>query len=245
MPSTLTRTPRRSRPLVRAQKLIVRPHAARQSPRGHYPLFQTPTEEWINGLTHGAAALMSLVASVWLVSTAVRQGDFLTILGCIAYTASLTAVFALSTLSHLIDAPRLRLVFRTLDQAAIFLLTAGSFTPYFIRYLLSDSWLWLLPLLWGMCLLFAWDKLRGHQVNSVSLLPYVVLGWFPILAFKPMLMTMPTGCLLLVIASGACYMLGVLFLMKDRRHRYFHAVWHLCVMAASGCTFAGVALYLI
>jgi hemolysin III len=213
--------------------------------RGHYPLFQSPPEEWVNGLTHGAAALMSLMASVWLVSAAVRQGDLLMILGCVAYSASLTAVFAMSTLSHLVEAARPRLVFRTLDQAAIFLLTAGSFTPFFIRYLLTDGWVWLLPLLWGISLLFAWDKLRGHRVNSVSLLPYVVLGWFPILAFKPMLSAMPIGCRLLVIASGACYMLGVLFLMKDRHYRYFHAVWHVCVMAASGCTFAGIAVYLV
>ncbi|HTI50587.1 MAG TPA: hemolysin III family protein, partial [Planctomycetaceae bacterium] len=208
MPTPLARPLHRFRPLVRAQKLIVRPHSAQQSIRRHYPLFQSPSEEWVNGLTHAAAALMSLVASVWLVWAAARQGDLLMILGCAAYSASLTAVFAMSTLSHLVETPRLRLLFRTLDQAAIFLLTAGSCTPYFIRYLLLDGWAWLLPLLWGLALLCAWDKLRGHRVNSVSLLPYVVLGWFPILAFKPMLLAMPTGCLLLVIASGGCYMLG-------------------------------------
>lgn len=165
--------------------------------------------------------------------------------GCAAYCASLTAVFTMSTLSHLFVQPRLKQLFRTFDQAAIYLLTAGSCTPYFIRYLLPYGWGWMLPLLWGLAFAGVWSKLRGDGVNSVSLQLYVLLGWFPVLAIKPMVTHMPPMCLALVIASGACYMLGVVFLRFDERRRYFHAVWHVLVIAASACTFVGVAVYVV
>jgi hemolysin III len=167
------------------------------------------------------------------------------IMGCAAYAASLTAVFTMSTLSHLIGLPRLRQLFRTLDQASIYLLTAGSCTPYFICFLLPHGWGWMLPLLWGIALLVAWDKLRGNRVNSVSILFNVSLGWFPVLAAKPLLTYMPPGCIVLVIATAAFYMLGVVFLCWDERCRFFHAVWHMLVVAASVCTYAGIAMYVI
>jgi hemolysin III len=114
-----------------------------------------------------------------------------------------------------------------------------------IRFLLPSGWDWMLPVLWGLALLCAWEKLRGSRVNSISVVSYVLLGWFPILAARPLLSAMPAGCLALVVAAGAGYMLGVLFLVWDERCRYFHAVWHLFVIAASACNFAGIAIYVI
>lgn len=227
------------------QRVMAGPRDSRPMSRTHYPLFQSPAEERVNALTHGAAALASAAASAWLVGTAFRSGDFLMFLACAAYAISLTAVFSMSALSHLIETPRLRLLFRALDQASIFLLTAGSFTPLFVRFLIADGTVWLLPVLWGTALLCAWDKLRGNRVNTVSIVPYVALGWLPIFAAKPLLTAMPSGCLLLAAVAAACYMVGILFLIGDRRYRYFHAVWHVLVMAASASTFAGIAVYLV
>lgn len=233
------------RRLVDVQKRFARRREPQPGVFFQYPPLQSPTEEWVNGLTHAAAGVASLVAGSWLVLFAAREGNVLMTLGCAAYAVSLTAVFTMSALSHLLHWPRLRQLFRTLDQASIYLYIAGSCTPYFIRFLLPNGWEWMLPVVWGIALLGAWDKLRGDRVNSVSLGLYVALGWFPALGLKPLLADMPVGCRVLVFASGACYMLGVLFLLQDERRRFFHAVWHLLVMVASVCTYAGIALYVV
>jgi hemolysin III len=208
-----------------------------------YPPLQSAAEERANGLTHGIAAIASLVGAVWLILTVCRRGDALLTTGCIAYALSLISVFAMSTLSHVVELPRLRQLFRTLDQAAIYLLIAGTCTPYFIRYLLPFGWGWLLVLIWAFAFAGVWRKVRGDRVNSVSVLFCVALGWLPTIAARSLWEQMPAGCLALVISSGALYMAGVVFLCYDDRRPFFHAIWHLFVIAASVLSFAGIALY--
>lgn len=241
-------TSRRSylfRSLVALQSRVVR----RRAPRpgvffDHLPLL-SPAEERANGLIHGIAAVASVAAAVWLMIAAARSGDALMTTACAVYAASLTTVFTMSTLSHVVGLPRLRQLFRTLDQAAIYLLTVATCTPYFLRFLSPNGWGWTIPLLWGVALVAIWNKLRGHRVNSVSVVFNVALGWFPALAAKPLWTHMPAGCVALVLSAGALYMLGVVFLCNDDRRPFFHAVWHLFVVAASACAYAGIALYVI
>lgn len=246
-PNTSRRTERRRlyRSLIALQTRVIRAHPTKPGVFFHYPPFQTQQEERVNAMTHGVAAVASVLGSIWLVIDAVRGGSLMLAAGCAAYCASLTAVFTMSALSHLPCPPRLRQMFRTLDQAAIYLLIAGSCTPYFMRFLSPNGWGWMLPVVWGAAILGAWSKVRGVGVNSVSMWLYVPLGWFPALAMKPFFDYMPLPCFSLVIATGALYMAGVGFLICDERYRYFHAVWHVCVMAASLCTFLGVALYIV
>lgn len=206
---------------------------------------QSPAEEVANWITHGAAGIASIVAAVVLTSTAIDRGEWLMIAGCALYGFSLVAVYVASTLSHLFDEPRWRQRFRALDQASIFLLIAGSCTPIFIRYLVPHGWGWTLPCMWACALAGAWSKLRGHRIDSVSLVPYVMLGWFPVLAVKPLIEHTPSGCLVLLLVSGGFNMLGILFLCWDERYHYFHAVWHLFVIAASVCTYAGILGYVV
>ena len=233
------------RRLVAVQSRVVRRAPRQPGVFFQYPPIQSQAEERVNGLIHGTAALASLAGAIWLVAAAARLGEPLMTIGCIAYAASLTAVFMMSTLSHVVEPPRLRQLFRTLDQACIYLLTAGSCTPFFIRYLMPHGWGWMLLVVWGMALVGVWNKLRGHRVNSVSVAFNVALGWLPILAAQPLLTYMPPGCVVLIILTAALYMLGVAFLCYDESCRYFHAVWHILVVAASACTFAGIALYVV
>lgn len=233
------------------QRLIaVQSRVVRRSPPPavvffQYPPFQSPAEERANGLIHGTAALASLAGAAWLIWAAAQLADPLMIAGCAAYAVSLTAVLTMSTLSHVIERPRLRQLFRTLDQACIYLLTAGSCTPFFIRYLMPHGWGWMLLVVWGVALVGVWNKLRGHRVNSVSVAFNVLLGWLPVLAARPLLTYMPAGCTVLVVLTAALYMLGVAFLCYDDRCRYFHAVWHTLVVAASACTYAAIAIYVV
>jgi hemolysin III len=101
----------------------------------------------------------------------------------------------------------------------------------------------MLPVQWGLALLWSWDKLRGHRVNSISVVSYLLLAWLPTVAAPQFLFSMPAGCTALVLGMGACYMLGVVFLVYDDRQRYFHAIWHFFDVAASACSFAAIALY--
>jgi hemolysin III len=231
--------------LVKTQRRFTRQRIADPAVLYTYPPRQTRADERINWLTHAAAAVASLIAGIWLVYAAVQQGDTLTIVGCAAYALTLTTVFSMSALSHRVRQPRVKHLFRTLDQASIYLYTAGSFTPYFIRYLVPSGWGWTIPVMWGIAILGAWDKLRGERVNSISLWLYVALGWFPIVAAKPLYDSLPWGCLILVIAAGSCYMLGLAFLLRDERRQYFHAVWHLLVVTAGVLTYAGIATYVL
>ena len=170
------------RRLIAVQSRVVRRAPPQPGVFFQYPPFQSQAEERVNGLIHGTAALASLAGAIWLVAAAARLADPLMTIGCIAYAASLMAVFTMSTLSHVVEPPRLRQLFRTLDQACIYLLTAGSCTPFFIRYLLPHGWGWMLFVVWGMALVGVWNKLRGHRVNSVSVAFSVALGWLPIIA---------------------------------------------------------------
>jgi hemolysin III len=231
--------------LVKTQRRLTRNRAQHSPVLYTYPPQQSEHEERINGWTHGAMAAASLIAGAWLVVAAARQGEPLTILGCLAYAVTLTSVFTMSALSHLVRPPRIRQLFRTLDQASIYLYTAGSFTPYFVRYLIPEGWEWTIPVMWGIALLGAWDKIRGDRVNSISLWLYMLLGWFPVLAAKPLLSSLPIGCTILIVTAGACYMLGLVFLLRDEKRQYFHAVWHLLVMTAGVLTYAGIAVYVL
>jgi len=241
---------RLSRRLLYRHLIAMQSRVARRTPRQpgvvcQYPPIQSPAEERVNGLIHGIAALVSIAGTIWLIVAAARLAEPLMLAGCTAYALSLTAVFTMSTLSHVCEPPRLRQMFRTLDQACIYLLTAGSCTPFFIRYLLPHGWGWMLLVVWGMALVAVWNKLRGHRINSVSVAFNVALGWLPVIAARPLMTYMPTGCVVLVGLSATFYMLGVAFLCYDERHRYFHAVWHTLVVAASACTFAGIAIYVV
>ena len=194
----------------------------------------------MNGLTHGIAAVASLVPAASLMAAVLQTGDIAMALGCAAYSLSLLSVLSMSALSHLVQPPRWRHLFRTLDQASIYLLIAGSATPYFIRYLTPHGWGWMLPAMWGIAFVGAVAKLRGDRINSTSISMYVLMGWFPVIAAKPFMSHAPLGCLSWIVAAGGLYMAGVFFLSRDDRHTYFHAIWHLFVIAASACTYAGI-----
>ncbi len=234
-----------NRRLIALQRRFTRRQTHRLGVFFEYPPFQTPREEQVNGLIHGLAGMVSLAGAAWMMNAVLWTGDFLMIVACAVFAASLTTVFAMSTLSHVVRPPRLRQLFRTFDQASIYLLTAGSCSPFFLRYLLPYDWGWTLPALWGIALIAVWAKLRGDRVNSVSIGFNVLLGWFPILAAKPLVTNMPTGCLALVIGAGACYSIGVVFLSCDERRPFFHSIWHAFVVAGSACTWTGIVWYVI
>lgn len=201
-------------------------------------------EEKINSVTHALGLLLSLVGFELLLVRTSRLGDALQIAGCLIYASALVAVYAASTLSHSFEQPRLRRLFRILDQAFIFLLIAGTFTPLSLTYLRDGAWWWLFGLVWTIALGgFISKAVFAHRVDTVSTALHVTLGWLPVLAIKPMLAAVPGGLLWSMLYGGLCYTLGIYFLMRDDRYPYFHAVWHLLVIAGSAFHFWGIYTY--
>jgi len=202
-------------------------------------------EELVNSLTHAIGLVLSMVGAAWLMAAVLRMGESWQVAACAVYSVSLVAVYAASTLSHVYSQhPRLRAVFRTLDQAFIFMLIAGTFTPIAVTHLRMGWWLSLLAAMWVLAWAGFFSKtVLGHQVEAATTAAQVCLGWMPVLAVRPMIEFAPPGLLVWVLAGGLCYTAGTFFLKRDERFARFHAVWHVFVIAGSACHFLAVLRY--
>ncbi len=166
--------------------------------------------------------------------------------GCGVYLASLMAVYAMSTLSHSATSVRWKSLFRQLDQAFIYLLIVGTYTPFSIAYLHGWYWDLLLGAMWTVAVLgFIAKTFFAHRVEAVSVASYVTLGWMPIVAIPALYHAAPAGTFEAVIAGGLCYTVGTLFLIYDEHVKHFHVVWHLCVMSGSACHFIGMLVFVV
>ena len=201
-------------------------------------------EEFANGVTHGIGFLISLVAAPWLISVAAQDGDPWKITGCAIYAFSLVAVFAASTLSHLVQEPLRRRWFRMLDQACIYLLIAGTDTPFCLVYL-REGWWWLLfAALWSLALYgFVSKIVFTHRIEQVSAVLYVVLGWLPIVAAYPLAYRIPLGAWPWLCMGGLLYCFGLIFWFLSDHLRYAHALWHIMVIFAATCHYLGILYY--
>jgi hemolysin III len=203
-------------------------------------------EERANAATHALGLLGSLAGAAIVLYAAAQRGGAWQICGCAVYAFTLIAVYAASTLSHAVRRPGLRHALRIADQAMIFLFIAGTYTPIALTWLRAQPW-WVLHLLvWATAISgFLSKTLFAHRVRlgTVSVIMYVLLGWLPTISFLPMFHAIPGGLTRWVVAGGSCYMAGILFFQFDHRVRYFHASWHLLVMAGSACHYLGILLY--
>ncbi len=194
-----------------------------------------PIDEYANLITHGFGLVLAVGASAFLMRQAIAFQPLRTIVACAAYCVSLVALYAASTLSHSFYDPRWRRFFRTVDQACIYLLIAGSFTPLAITYLWNAWWPILLTCMWILAMLGVILVLRMRNLTPIAKVTYGILGWLPIISLKTLIETAPGPLLVWTIAGGAFYSLGTVFLAYDFRVRYFHALWHTFVIAGSVC----------
>jgi hemolysin III len=200
-------------------------------------------EEVIHALTHGLGLVASVGGLVTLVAAAWLRGDTWHIVGCSIFGATLVLLYAASTLYHGARSPRVKRFFQRLDHAAIFLLIAGTYTP-FTLVSLRGGWGWtLLVIVWGLAILGIVLEVAGHT-RRFSLALHLAMGWLGVIAAEPLVRSLHPDGLLLLALGGAAYTLGVVFYIW-RRLPYNHAVWHLFVMVGSLCHFACVLGYVI
>jgi len=205
---------------------------------------QSRAEEIANSVSHGIALVAALAASPWLILHAVRLGDAGYIVGASIFAATMVLLYLASTLYHALPIGKAKRVFRVIEHSAIFLLIAGTYTPFTLG-VLRGAWGWtLLGLVWGLAIvglaLKVFDRM-SHPIVSTSL--YLLMGWLVLIAVNPLSARVPATGLLWLIAGGVAYTAGVVFFAADSRLRYGHFIWHLFVMTGTACHFYAVYWY--
>jgi hemolysin III len=221
--------------------------AARDLLRNDRPMTdraQTLREEIANAVSHGAGLVMGIVALPLLVMAAARRNDGWQIVASAIYATTLVLLYGASTLYHAIPArSRAKRVLRALDHGAIYLLIAGTYTPFALGAL-RGAWGWtLLAIIWGLAAAgIALKAGVGYRYPRLSTAVYLLMGWIAVVALHPLYMALGPVGLGWLLAGGASYSLGVFFFANDGL-RYRHFVWHLFVLAGSACHLVAVAGY--
>jgi len=202
-------------------------------------------EEIANSITHAVGVVGSIAGLAVLTAFASVFGTAWHIVSCSIYGATQIILYTTSTLYHSIPLPRAKAILRLLDHAAIYLLIAGTYTPFTLVNL-RGPWGWsLFGLIWGLALLGI--ALQGSLIRHraiLTTLPYVAMGWVIVIAIKPLLASVASGGLAFLIGGGLAYTVGSLFYVW-RRLPYHHAIWHVFVLAASILHFFAVLFYVI
>ena len=200
--------------------------------------------EVANAVTHGVGLVLSLIGMPILILAALDRGERATVIGASVFGATLIALYAASTLYHAIPHPTLKQKLRVVDHAAIYLLIAGTYTPFTLG-VLRGTWGWtLFGIVWTLAALGVLFKVvfGSGAMAKVSTAIYVAMGWVIIIAIKPLMASMEHAGLMLLVAGGLCYTGGVIFYV-DRRRAWTHPVWHLFVMGGSICHYFAVLWY--
>jgi hemolysin III len=198
-------------------------------------------EEWLNCAVHVVGIVASLVALPVLLLTAHRTGDPWLLLGGLTFGLSALLMFSTSSLYHAAKNPATRQRLRRVDHAAIYLLIAGTYTPFTLGAL-RGSWGWsLAAIIWTLALLGIVFKTTslGFRFHRTSVALYVAMGWLAVVAAKPLMQHLSTLELSWLVAGGLCYTLGVAFYVWKSRP-YTHAIWHVFVLAGVACHFVTV-----
>jgi hemolysin III len=207
----------------------------------YYP----PREELANRLTHGCGAVLSIAGLVVMIVYSSTHGDLWHVGSTAIYGFSLVLLDSASTLYHSVRHPRWRMLCQKLDHAAIFLLIAGTYTPFMLGSL-RRGWGWdVFGIVWGCAILGVILKFffAGRR-DGLSTFVYLAMSWLVLLAAKPLFLLLPSDALWLLIAGGICYTVGTIFYLWERLP-FNHAVWHLWVLAGSACHWLAVFGYIV
>jgi hemolysin III len=208
-------------------------------------LQQYQIEEHLNSLTHGTGALLSAAGLGVLVFLTHRNGAMLPLVSCSIFGATLVLLYTASTLYHSARSPRLKHVFKIVDHSCIYLLIAGTYTP-FTLVTLQGSWGWtLFALIWALAAAgIAFQIFFVYRFKILATIAYVLMGWLAVFAVKPLIDALPAGGFAWLLAGGIVYTLGALFYLL-KKLPYNHAIWHLFVLGGSTCHYFAVLLYVV
>jgi hemolysin III len=205
---------------------------------------QSQGEEIANSVSHGVGLIAAVASAPILIATTVQTGTSTRVIGASVFAATMVLLYCASTLYHAVSRDAAKALFRKLDHGAIFLLIAGTYTPFTLGALSGPLGWALFGTVWALAVigvaLKAFDRIE-HPVASLGL--YLIMGWLCVIAIEPLQQRVPLPGLLLLGAGGLSYMAGVAFFAVDSRLRYGHFIWHLFVLAGTACHFFAVLGY--
>lgn len=203
---------------------------------GGFPKRYTIGEEVMNAVTHGLGALLAVAGGTLLIASSALQGDPYKLAGSIVYGVSLTILYLMSTVYHSVASPGAKEVLRVFDHCSIFLLIAGTYTPFALVTLRESGGWVLLGAIWGAAVIgIILNAVSLKRFEKLSLACYVAMGWAVVFQAGTLAAALSPAGLALLVAGGLCYTGGIAFYV--RRKPYMHGVWHLFVLAGSVCHF--------
>jgi hemolysin III len=202
-------------------------------------------EEFANTITHGFGLLLSVVGFVVLVVLASVKGDFWYVLSSILYGLSLVTLYAASTFYHSATSPKQKKILQIVDHCCIYVLIAGSYTPFTLVVLREGIGQKLFIFVWAFALIGISLKLIfGDRFPIISTLSYLLMGWIGIVAVQPLFAALGFAPIALIVAGGIAYSIGVIFFAWHSL-KHHHAIWHIFVLAGSIFHFLAIAIYVI
>ena len=200
-------------------------------------------EEIANSISHGVGFLLALAAAPILIISAARHGTPAGVVGACVFSITTIILYFTSALYHGIGHKKAKRIFRVLDHCAIFLLIAGTYTPFTLG-VIRGAWGWTMPgLVWSIAVLgIVFKSIRGVKYSKLSTVIYLAMGWLVIIAIKPLLLNMEFWGLFWLASGGCAYTLGVGF-YAARKIPYGHLIWHLFVITGTACHFIAVLRY--
>lgn len=205
---------------------------------------QSLGEEIANAVSHGVGAALALAGAPFVLLSAWRRGDALAVGAAAIFITSVFLLYLASTLYHALPENRAKRVFRVIDHSAIFLLIAGTYTPFTLG-VMRGPWGWtLFSIIWMMAVAGVVLKaVGGIRFPRLSTVLYIAMGWLVVVAIRPLWQLVPLTGWMWLLAGGIAYTAGVVFFATDSRVRYGHFVWHLFVLGGTVCHFFAVLWY--
>lgn len=205
----------------------------------------TVGEEIANSVTHGVGVAFSIVALTLLIGEAALHGDGRALAGGIVFGISLILLYTGSTLYHAIPFPKARHVFKIIDHSAIYLLIAGTYTPFALVTLRRGWGWWLFSIVWALAAAgIMIDLIPKKRPRALAVTFYLGMGWLAVVAIPSLARALPLASVLWLAAGGLLYTAGTPFYALDKKLRHAHGVWHLFVLAGAASHFLAVWLYI-
>jgi hemolysin III len=201
--------------------------------------------EKFNAWTHLVGAVLAFAGALWLLVLASLQGELMKIVSVAIYGVTLLLLYSVSTFYHSVQG-RAKVIMRKIDHLSIYLLIAGSYTP-FCLVTLRGPWGWsLFAVVWVLALIGMLQEIKPRsEARILSLVIYALMGWIVLVAVKPLLAALGVAGFAWLAAGGVFYTVGIIFFVYDRRFRHWHGIWHLFVMVGSLLHFVAILLYVL
>lgn len=204
------------------------------------------SEELISSISHGVGVLLSIAALTLCVVVAATHHDVYAVVSAAIYGATLIILYLMSTLYHALKVNRAKKVFRVIDHCSIFLLIAGTYTPYTLVTLRDTVGWWLFALVWGAAIVgIVLNAVDLKRYSTISVICYLAMGWVIVFAFQPLSQALDKTGIALLIWGGVAYSVGALAYAIGSKKKYFHSAFHFFVLAGSVLHFFSILLYVL